>query len=214
MKKACPDPRLAPPGTYEQTFREGETLLLTIRARWPRLEEDSPGLKRITRYYDALADRWRQRWEGPLLERAKAAAGPETPPWEVSLDYTVTLLEGGLFSLYLDVVEQTGERRPRRVRQGDTWRVPAGVPVTLRELLPPHRWWKGPVIAEIRRQIGSRVSAGEAAYYEDWLRLSSRRFTPGRFYLTGEGPVVFYPMESIAPAMEGFPTFPLGALLP
>lgn len=212
MKKETPAPRLDEAGTYEQVFRDGETVLLTVRARWPRLEEDSPGLKRVNRYYDALADRWKRRWEGPLLEQARAADGPETPPWEASLDFTVALFQDGLLSLYVDAVEHTGERRPRRVRQGDVWQVNAGVPVTLRELLPPHRWWKGPVITEIRRQIGSRVNTGEAVFYEDWLRLASQKFSPGRFYLTREGPAVFYPIESIAPAMEGFPTFSLGLL--
>lgn len=206
------EPRLSEAGTYEEVFRDGETVLLTARARWPRLEAESPGLKRINRYYDALADRWKQRWAGPLLESAKVEASPESAPWEVSLDFAVTLSQDGLLSFRLDAVEQTGERRPRRVRQGDVWRVPSGTPVTLRELLPANRWWKGPVIAEIRRQIGARVQSGEAVFFEDWLRLASRKFSPGRFYLTPDGPVVFYPVESVAPAMEGFPTFSLLAL--
>lgn len=213
MKKEPLEPRLDEPGAFAEVFRDGESVLLSARARWPRLVEDGPGSKRINRYYDALADRWKQRWAGPLLEQAKAAAGPDTAPWEVSLDYTITLFQDGKLSLYLDAVEQTGERRPRRVRQGDVWQLPAGVPMTLRELLPARRWWKGPVITEIRRQIGGRVSSGEAAFFEDWLRLTSRKFSPGRFYLTEDGPVVFYPVECIAPAMEGFPTFSLAPLL-
>jgi hypothetical protein len=212
LKKANVEPQLAQPGTYRKVFRDGETVLLTVTQRWPRLAGDSPGLRRIDRYYDALAERWRKRWEGPLLERAKAAAGPDTPPWEATLDFTVTLFQDGLFSLWLEASEDTGERRPRRVRMGDVWRVPSGVPVTLRELLPPQRWWRGPVLEEVRRQIGGRVSAGESVFYEGWPQLASRLFSPDRFYLTEQGAAVFYPMESIAPALEGFPTFsiPLG----
>ena len=71
MKKANVEPQLAQPGTYRKVFRDGETVLLTVTQRWPRLAGDSPGLRRIDRYYDALAERWRKRWEGPLLERAK-----------------------------------------------------------------------------------------------------------------------------------------------
>ncbi len=207
MKNMPVEPRLVQPGTYEQVFRDGNTVLLTVRARWPRLQEDSPGLKQINRYYDALADRWKKRWEGPLLEQAKAAAGPETPPWEASLDFTVTLFQDGMFSLYLDVAENVGARRPRRIRQGDTWYVSDGVPVTLRELLPYRRWWRGPVLEEIRRQIGQRLNTRESIFYEDWPHLASRRLSPSRFYLTGKGPVVFYPVGSIAPALEGFPSF-------
>ena len=108
MKKANVEPQLAQPGTYRKVFRDGETVLLTVTQRWPRLAGDSPGLRRIDRYYDALAERWRKRWEGPLLERAKAAAGPDTPPWEAALDFTVTLFQDGLFSLWLEASEDTG----------------------------------------------------------------------------------------------------------
>lgn len=209
MKKerSAPALALAEPGTYEEVFREGETVLLTVRARWPRLEESCPGCRRVNRYYEALADRWKRRWAGPLLEQARAAAGPETPPWEARLDFTVTLFQDGTFSLHWEAAEDVGARRPRRVRQGDAWRLPEGVPITLRELLPPRRWWRGPVLEEVRRQIGQRVNTGEAVFFEDWPALVSRKFSPGRFYLTEEGPVVFYPAETLAPAMEGFPSF-------
>lgn len=209
MKKepSIPVPALAEPGTYEEVFRDGDSVLLTVRARWPRLEESCPGCRRVNRYYEALADRWKKRWAGPLLAQAKAAAGPDTPPWEARLDFTVTLFEAGSFSLYWESSEDVGARRPRRVRQGDLWRLPEGIPVTLRELLPPRRWWRGPVLEQVRRQIGQRVNAGEAVFYEDWPSLASRKFSPGRFYLTPDGPVVFYPIETLAPAMEGFPSF-------
>lgn len=213
MKQPPAPPQLAAEGQYRQTFRQGEAVLLTASARWPRFREDAPGLKRINRYYDALADRWQKRWEGPLLARAKAACGPETPPWQADMTFTLTLFTPELFSLYLDITEDTGGRRPHRLRLGDTWHIPSGVPLTLRELLPRQRWWRRPVLAEVRRQIGARLTTGEAVYYDDWLSLVSRRFSPDRFYLTGNGPVLFYPPETIAPPLEGFPTFPLSALL-
>lgn len=214
MQKAAEAPRLADPGAYEKVFKDGESVLLTVRQKWPRLAGDGPGPRRINRYYDALADRWRRRWEGPLLEAAKAAAGPETPPWEARLDFTVTLFDGRLFSLHADAAEDTGRRHPLRVRQGDAWRLPGGAPVTLRELLPPRRWWRGPVLEEVRRQIGRQVSAGEAVYFEDWPRLASRQFSFRRFWLTAEGPVIFYPVGALAPELEGFPAFLLPAAPP
>lgn len=213
MKKELPAPRLGEPGTYTEVFREGETALLTVQARWPRLEGEQPGCRRVNRYYEALADRWKKRWAGPLLAGARAAVQPGLPPWEARLDFTVTLFQDGLFSLYWEVTENVGGRRPRRTRQGDVWQLPQGLPLTLRELLPPRRWWRGPVLEEIRRQIGQRLETGEAVFFEDWPALASRKFSPGRFYLTGDGPVVFYPIESLAPAMEGFPSFSLKGLV-
>ncbi len=212
MKKELSAPVLGEPGTYEESFREGDAVLLTVKARWPRLEEGCPGFRRVNRYYEALADRWKKRWAGPLLDSAKAAAGPDTPSWEASLNFTITRFQKDCLSLYWESTEDVGARRPRRIRQGDTWRLPEGTPISLRELLPPRRWWRSPVLTEVRRQIGERVNTGEAAFFEDWPALASRKFSPGRFYLTEAGPVVFYPIESLAPAMEGFPTFSLQGL--
>lgn len=212
MKKELPVPTLGEAGTYSEIFREGEAVLLTAKARWPRLEGDYPGCNRVNRYYEALAERWKKRWSGPLLTEARAATRPDTPPWETQLDFTVTLFQDGLLSLYWEVSEDVGGRRPRRIRQGDVWRLPQGLPLTLRELLPPRRWWRGPVLEEVRRQIGERINSGDAVFFEDWPSLASQKFSPGRFYLTEEGPVVFYPIEALAPAMEGFPSFSLKGL--
>ena len=212
MKKEAAEPRLLEPGTYERTFREGPAVLLTAKARWPRLSEDCPGLRRIGRYYEELARRWQSRWEGPLLAQAQAAVGPETAPWTAEMDFQITFFQEGVLSLYIDISEDRDGPRPRRLRLGDAWALPGGEPVSLRQLLPRERWWRGRVMEQIRKQVGTRTAAGEAIFYEEWPRLASRHFSPQRFYLTAEGPTVFYPMETIAPALEGFPTFVLEGL--
>ena len=91
MKKTPTAPAPAQPGAYRQVFREGEAVLLTASARWLQLEETSPGARRVNRYYNALFDRWRRRWEGPLLERAKAAA----PVQKVSLENLFDQIQAG-----------------------------------------------------------------------------------------------------------------------
>ena len=218
MKKTPGESRLTKAGSCERVLLCGDSKLLSIQAKWPQLEETSPGIRRVNHYYEALADRWLKRWDGPLQEQAKkvlAAGNPEadTLPWSVSLDFTVTHFQDGVLSLYIDAVEDVGARRPRRVRQGDTWRLPSGVPLTLRELLPRKRWWRLPVLEAVRRQAGRQLQSGEAVFFDDWVKLMSKRFSPRRFYLTESGPVVFYPVESVAPAMEGFPAFSISELL-
>ena len=194
---------------YRKVWKDGDAVLLTVELHWPQVEARCPGGRRVNRYYDALADRWRQRWEGPLLARAREAAGPETPPWEAKLDFHVTREDDAFLSLYLDAYEYTGGAHGNTVRTGDTWHMPAGTPCTLRELLPQARWWRRTALDEIRRQIGARVAAGESLFFEDWVKLASVHFCPDRFYLEGENAVVFYPLYTIAPYVEGIPTFPL-----
>lgn len=209
MKEERTPLKLGQPGIYRQTFKDGERVLLTVRADWPQLEGNCPGVRRANRYCDALARSWQKRWEGHLQQAARAAAGPDTPPWEAGMDFTVTLLRDDLVSFYLDIWEDVGQARPRRLRLGEAWSLPDGVPLTLQELLPPDRHWKRRVLAEVRRQIGARLDAGESLYYADWPRLTGARFSSQRFFCGKDGPALFYPIGSIAPALEGFPTFPL-----
>lgn len=199
---------LGAPGCWEQSFREGEAVLLTADAAWPQLEGDAPGVRRINRYCNALAQRWQKRWEGPLLTRARAANRPDTPPWEAGMTFRVTLLTEACFSFYIDIIEGTGPT-PRRIRLGEVWSLPDGRPLPLRELLPPGRARKGALLAQVGEQIERRLASGESLFYQDWPRRIAAHLSPQRFYMEEDGPVLFFPIRAIAPSMEGFPTFPL-----
>ena len=214
MAKTAVQPRLEQEGIWKQVFQAEGRELLTAEARWPQLAEDSAGLRRINRYYGHLARRWQKRWEGPLLDQAKTA---ETggKPWSVSLGYEITLFTPQVLSLRWEVREDTGERRPRRVRQGAIWVLPQGTPVLPGEIFAPlGKGWRKAVLASVEEQITARLRAGESLFREDWVQGIGRHLSNEGFYLTPEGPWLFYPVESIAPALEGFPTFALSSLLP
>lgn len=191
-------------GHHRQVFPGEEGPLLTLRARWPQPEGEDRASRRLRRYYDRLAQRWLERWTGPLLERAKAA---QARNWQAEMDFTVTCFENGLLSLYIDLSETTD--RPRAVRLGDVWEMERGTPVALPDLLGRPRRWRNWALEQVEKQAEGRVGSGEYLYYEDWPQLCRRWFSPERYYLTAEAPVVFYPMETIAPALEGVPVFPL-----
>lgn len=191
-------------GHHRQVFPGEEGPLLTLRARWPQPEGEDRASRWLRRYYDRLARRWLARWSGPLLEQAKGAHARD---WQAEMDFTVTYLEDGLLSLYIDLTETAD--RPRTVRLGDVWELKRGTPVALPALLGASRRWKGRALEQVETQAAERVGSGEYLYYEDWPQLCRRWFSPERYYLTAEGPVVFYPMETIAPALEGVPVFPL-----
>lgn len=191
-------------GHHRQVFQGEEGPLLTLRARWPQPEGEDRAARRLCRYYDRLARRWLERWTGPLLERARAAQARD---WQAGMDFTVTYFENGLLSLYIDFTETTD--RPGTVRLGDVWEMKRGTPVPLPALLGPGRGWRRRALEQVEARAEGRVGSGEYLYYEGWPQLCRRWFSPERYYLTAEGPVVFYPMETIAPALEGVPVFPL-----
>lgn len=215
MAKAVILPQLEQPGAWEQIFREEGLEILAAEANWPRLAEDSSGLRRVNRYYEHLAQQWRARWEGPLLSQAKATVQEKKQPWSASLRYEITLLTPQILSLWWEASEEVGERRPRRVRQGDIWALPQGVPILPGEFFTfLGRSWRKSILEEVDRQIREQLKTGESLFKEDWPQGIARHLSLEGFYLTEEGPCLFYPVESIAPALEGFPAFSLAALLP
>lgn len=175
----------------------------------------SPGLERPGRYYKRLEAVWTARWEKLLYPRACAAlqaartASRPFRPWEASLTGTVTLCTPERLSLCLEAAERLDGPHTVVLRHGDTWELPACRPVPLSALFPAGFGWRRWVLDEVARQIQARQQAGEARFYPDWARRLPRCFDPERFYLTAEGPVVFFPLYALGPYVEGVPTFPL-----
>ena len=54
-------------------------------------------------------------------------------------------------------------------------------------------------LAEVERQLRARLSAGESWFAPDWEARLPRSFDPEHFYLTEAGPVIYFPLYSIAP---------------
>ena len=104
----------------------------------------------------------------------------------------MTLHTPECLSLYYDTAERTGGPHGVTLRQGSAWALPGGSPLTLGE-----------------RQLRARLSAGESWFAPDWEARLPRSFDPERFYLTEAGPVIYFPLYSIAPYAEGIPAFSL-----
>lgn len=198
---------------YKRVLKcEGE-VVLTLALRTPKLPEDCPALRRMGRYYKHVADCWRTRWEVGLyaqacqaLAEARARSFP-FHPWEAALDFTVTYNERCLFSLYMDAYEFTGGAHGNTVRCGDAWDIRAGIPRTLPSFYPPKSHWRHEAVAAVRAEIARQLSTGEYMYLDGWEQAAAREFDPCRFYLTTEGVTLFYPLYTLAPYVEGIPTF-------
>ena len=158
---------------------------------------------------------WAARWERELYPRACTAARQAREvshpfrPWEASLTGVVTLHTPECLSLYYDAAERTGGPHGVTLRQGSAWALPGGSPLTLGELFPPGFRWRAWALAEVERQLRARLSAGESWFAPDWEARLPRSFDPERFYLTEAGPVIYFPLYSIAPYAEGIPAFSL-----
>ena len=215
MKKQQPGPVPVGSEAWKRVLKlEGEAVL-NLSLRRPSLPEETAGERRVERYYARVEQRWRERWEGELYRRAcqAAAAAREQSrpfrPWEASLDYTVTLQDEALLSLYLDAYEYTGGAHGLTTRRADTWEPRTGTVRTLSSFFPPRKRWRRLVLLDMQAQARRRIASGESLFYDDWQERMEREFDPERFYLTPEGLALFYPLYAVAPYAEGIPVFVL-----
>lgn len=201
--------------TWSQTLeREGEPVL-ELSMVLPAPEETGPGGVRMARYYRRLGELWRARWTERLypracaaLEEARAGSRPFRP-WRASLTYRAAWSDEELASLWVDATEVRDKGRPLTVRTAGTWRRETGDLLRLPEVLPGRKGWRRQVLEEVRRQIGARLASGESLLYADAAERAAAQFSPRRFYLTEEGPVLFYPMYALGSPAEGIPVFSL-----
>ena len=177
---------------WRREFCWEEEPVLAVSGVRLELPEGIPGLRRLERWCRRLEGAWAARWERELYPRACTAARQAREvshpfrPWEASLTGAVTLHTPECLSLYYDAAERTGGPHGVTLRQGSAWALPGG-----------------------RRQLRARLSAGESWFAPDWEARLPRSFDPERFYLTEAGPVIYFPLYSIAPYAEGIPAFSL-----
>ena len=82
------------------------------------------------------------------------------------------------------------------------------MPLTLAELFPAGFRWRRWVLEEAARQLRARQASGESRF---WPGLESAAWPAASirsgFFLTEEGPSVFFPLYALGPYVEGIPTF-------
>lgn len=169
--------------------------------------------RRIRRFYRLQAQSYLRYCERWLLPQAKAeyqsALATSTPfsCFHAALTYQITYNDGGFWSLYTQSCETTRAGHALLTRHGDTWDLAIGYPVALSSFFPPHTRWKQQLLSVAAQEIQRQETAGISIYHADWRRALRRHLNPRSFYLTADGLVFFYPMYSIAPAIEGIPAF-------
>lgn len=198
------------PQEPELTFCVDDLPVLTALITLPRRE--NPRCARFNRYYRAYAETFKRSCQHELFPRAESAYyqarehSLAIPQWQAQLRSTVTLQREHLISLRTDTA-LTGAPQPYCARRGDTWDLRHGFLLSLADCFPPHTPWRKQLLAFSFHQICDWEAQGIARYHDDWQRQIHRAFHPHNFYLTEEGLCFFFPFASIAPPIEGIPTF-------
>ena len=183
--------------------------LVTVRMTLPQLQ-DSSG--RFNRYYRLCANRFEQYCRRELLPQAQAAYcraledGGAIPQWQAEIQSHATWEAEEIVSLVCDTTV-TGMPQPVRRRQGDTWDLRRELFLSLSDCFPAGTPWKQQLMEHTVQTITQQEASGVARYCDNWRSLLKSTFHPRYFYLGEDGLSFFFPYRSIAPAVEGIPTF-------
>lgn len=198
------------PPDRELTFCADQLPLLTAHILLPRWEDRKGG--RFNRYYRACAQQFQRTCRHELFPRAETAylhalenASP-IPQWQARLTATVTLRRHHLVSLRSDT-RVTGMPQPYAGCLGDTWDLRHGLLLSLPDCFAPRTPWRKRMLEAASLRIEDWENRGIARYHDNWRQEIHRAFHAHRFYLTEEGLCFFFPLGSIAPPVEGIPTF-------
>ena len=92
-------------------------------------------------------------------------------------------------------------------RHGDTWELSTGAPLPIKNFLPAGAKPRRDLPREAMRQAQSQLAAGTSLYVQHYETALKRHWSPSRFYIQDRQLVFFYPLYSVAPYVEGIPTF-------
>ena len=127
-------------------------------------------------------------------------------PWQAGLTGEVAMEGADLLSIRMELREVRGDGRPLLSCSGVTWDWKAGAPVPLGMLLP-ERSRRRQLLEGIRQAGEGELRSGSCLLDPDWKETARRKFRASRFCLRPEGIELFYPQCSLAPAVEGVPSF-------
>lgn len=191
---------------------QGETVL-TVRLCQPKVAGVGRGSARLERYLRRLTEAWQERWEKKVYLLAcldlaqRREAGEPFRPWEAALTGEVTYQDEEMISLRLDAVETRGDGRENRVRMGEVWQKPGGVPLPPHPRFFPGRRWRRTLFDRWREQGKQRREAGDCFLDAGFEGQLSRYFSPWNYCRTQQGLEFYLPQGTVAPALEGVVTF-------
>jgi len=187
---------------------------------WPQLKNPKGLSRRLNWYYARLARQWRLRWQREVywqacldLVQQLQESRPFTP-WTGKLTGEVTLWKDGLLSLSLSGEESRGNKKPCRVRWGDTWEIKEGAPCPPARFFENGTRWKKELVPRLIDEGRNMEKGGEHFFDSDWESRLPRWLTRAEVWLTEERMEWAFPPCAISPAAEGVPLFSIPRDMP
>lgn len=128
-------------------------------------------------------------------------------PYEVVTQFTVTLNNGALLSIYTDKYIYTGGAHGNTTRVSENWDAQTGWFREMRSFFPRMANYKRILTQNATAIAADQMAAGTHFYFDDYPALIRKYFNRHSFYMSPEGMNTFYGQYEIAPYSEGIPVF-------
>ncbi len=201
--------------TLEGELKYKDTVILTYKIEYPVIIS-SPyvyGQEIFNMYNKNKAYQLESYCKGELYKQARdlyeynTEHGYSIMEFQVILQTNITLNQEGIVSLYQDQYTYTGGAHGTTLRTAQTWTLPLGKRMTLKEFYPQDPDYVLEILREITTQIQEQIQAGTGFYFDDYCQLVLDTFQLQNFYVIPDKTVLFFQQYDIAPYSSGIPTF-------
>lgn len=197
--------------TEEKKMQCRGEVILTYRISYPEFVvcRYHAAMMAINKYYRCRARGFREHVENDLFPQAaeqfknSQKEDYPMPAYEAISEFTVTLNDGCILSLYTDRYEFTGGAHGNTLRNAQTWNLSGGGRVSLCEFFAKSFDYKSYLLGGITEQVLEEPEI----YFENYEQLAAENFDDENFYCTPQGLALFYQQYAIAPYSSGIRVF-------
>ena len=199
------------PLTLSDEIKYVGNTILKYKIVYPYLTSDrfSSGLWKINKFYADKAHTF-QRYVNKTLKTdaitnlaINRLSNYPVNAYEALMEFTPTLLNDNMFSLYTDQYIYAGGAHGSTARSSETWNLKSGERIPLTDFHPDLSIVKKDIISQINEQMKS----GDNYFFTNYTELVKQNFHPENYYLTPDGMIVFFQEYDIAPYAAGIVTF-------
>lgn len=197
--------------TIKRDLKFNQETVLTYKIQYPELNSAlfKNCLPEVNRYYRNKALEYERYIENELYAMAvdqykdSIENGYPVRIFGAGQEFTVTYLNGCIFSLYLDRYEYTGGAHGLTARQSQTWQLQKCEILKIEKVVRCYPDPKSYLLPLIEAQIRKEPDL----YFENYSQLIDETFNPESFYLAPKALVIYYQQYDIAPYASGIREF-------
>ncbi|MCX8074553.1 MAG: DUF3298 and DUF4163 domain-containing protein [Clostridia bacterium] len=199
----------------KKIFKHDEVIVLKLEINYPHiaLNKNSLAQLRINSSFNDIAKKYYDHSMKTLVPSAtqdyvmSIKDGFPFNPYEVLMNYTVTLNSSCTLSTYFDQYNYTGGAHGNTLRISKTFSLNTGNIIKLKDFFKNKKNYKEFIISLLQDQASKNLVKNPGIYFENYKELIEKNFKEENFYLTPNTINFYFQQYDIAPYSTGIVVF-------